>query len=253
MLRFASADAAEPVALVDGGAVSLGAQFADVLSLIDAGAPGLEVARAELARGEVKSTEGAAWFTPLQPRQLRDFLAFEEHLRNGMRQSMRRRFGRVGAVVLEKVGIARVPAVWYERPLYYKGNRFSVIGHEQDVAWPHYAELMDYELELGIVIGKKGRDIDAADALDHVFGYTVFNDVSARDVQGKEMGPGFHLGPSKSKDFDTGNVLGPCILTADEVPNPYAMTMTARGERRGVVARVHGVDALEDRAVDLLG
>lgn len=85
---------------------------------------------------------------------------------------------------------------------------------------------MDFELELAAIIGKRGRDIPADQAPAHIFGYTIFNDMSARDAQMKEM-PG-QLGPAKGKDFDTGNILGPWILTADEVPHPVALTMEAR-------------------------
>ena len=85
---------------------------------------------------------------------------------------------------------------------------------------------MDYELEFACVIGRVGTDISHEDALEHVFGYTVFNDASARDAQGKEMAG--MLGPAKGKDFDTGNVLGPWIVSADELGDPHSLTMTAR-------------------------
>lgn len=70
-------------------------------------------------------------------------------------------------------------------------------------------------------------------ARDYIVGYTIFNDMSARDAQALEM-PGM-LGPAKSKDFDTGNVMGPCLVTADEVPDPYDLQMIARvnGEEWG--------------------
>ena len=92
---------------------------------------------------------------------------------------------------------------------------------------------LDFELEFGCFIGKPGRDISKAHAREHIFGYTIFNDVSARDEQMKEM-PG-QLGPGKGKDFDTGNILGPCLVTADEIGNPYRLKMEVRvnGERWG--------------------
>ncbi|KAK3286613.1 hypothetical protein CYMTET_5839 [Cymbomonas tetramitiformis] len=85
--------------------------------------------------------------------------------------------------------------------------------------------MLDYELELGVVVGRQGKDISPSDARDHIFGYTIFNDVSARDLQADEMSAG--LGPAKGKDFDTGNVFGPCIVTADEVDIDN-LTMIAR-------------------------
>jgi 2-keto-4-pentenoate hydratase/2-oxohepta-3-ene-1,7-dioic acid hydratase in catechol pathway len=91
---------------------------------------------------------------------------------------------------------------------------------------------MDYELEWGIVVGKTGSNISEANARDHIFGYTVFNDFSARDQQGREM-PGW-LGPAKGKSFDGGNVLGPWIVTKDEIPDPYDLKAAVRvnGEMR---------------------
>jgi hypothetical protein len=119
-----------------------------------------------------------------------------------------------------------IPAVWYEQPIYYKANRVSVVGLDADVRWPAYAELLDYELELACVIGRGGVDIPAEQAAAHVFGFTIFNDISARDAQATEMEG--QLGPAKGKDFDTGNVLGPWLVTADEVGDPYDLTMVAR-------------------------
>jgi len=116
--------------------------------------------------------------------------------------------------------------VFYEQPIYYKANRFSVIGTDQDVIWPHYSRVLDFELEFGCYIRKPARDIKAADARDYIFGYTIFNDMWARDTQTREM-PG-QLGPAKSKDFDTGNPMGPCLVTYDELRDPYNLTMVAR-------------------------
>jgi 2-keto-4-pentenoate hydratase/2-oxohepta-3-ene-1,7-dioic acid hydratase in catechol pathway len=82
---------------------------------------------------------------------------------------------------------------------------------------------MDYELEFGLVIGKSGRNLRPQEALSHLFGITILNDFSARDVQGPEMSSGF--GPSKSKDFAT--ALGPWITTRDEVDLAH-LDMVAR-------------------------
>ena len=85
--------------------------------------------------------------------------------------------------------------------------------------------LRHVELELACIIGCAGRDIAPDRALEHVFGYTIFNDVSARDAQISEM-RGL-LGPSKGKDFDTGNVMGPWLVTKDEVPVEKGLRMRA--------------------------
>jgi 2-keto-4-pentenoate hydratase/2-oxohepta-3-ene-1,7-dioic acid hydratase in catechol pathway len=90
---------------------------------------------------------------------------------------------------------------------------------------------MDYELELAAVIGKTGKNISKENAPSHIFGYTIFNDLSARDVQPDEMQA---RGPSRSKDFDGANVIGPCIVTADAF-DPVNARMTSRinGETQG--------------------
>ena len=157
------------------------------------------------------------------PRQIRDCLVFEEHLANSLQRTSERT-GRPAEPI---------PEVWYRQPIYYKSNRFSVVGHEADVLWPSYSEWMDYECELACIIGRKVKDISSASALDHVFGYTIFNDFSARDAQYLEMQG--RLGPAKGKDFDTGNVFGPWIVTRDELPDPHDLKMEARvnGKRMG--------------------
>ncbi len=169
--------------------------------------------------------------TPIpEPPQIRDCLCFEEHLVQAY--EVLRKIKAAGEVdpeaallQYEKQGLFKIPEVWYQQPIYYKANRFSVIGTDQDVIWPYYAKTMDFELEFGFFISKKGRDISREKAMDHIFGYSIFNDMSARDIQATEMQGG--LGPAKGKDFDTGNIIGPCIVTADEI-DPYNLTMIAR-------------------------
>ncbi|MEX0339081.1 MAG: fumarylacetoacetate hydrolase family protein [Arenibacterium sp.] len=203
--------------------VDLSAHFSDIVTLIEAGIVGLDIARQIVAAAEVTLPLSAVELRcPLRPVQYRDCLVFEEHLVNAFKQA-EKMTGRP----------FDVPKVWYKQPIYYKGNRMSFIGHGQEVQWPGYAEFLDIELELAIVIGKKGRNISREDAPAHIWGYTILNDVSARDAQMVEM-PG-QLGPAKGKDFDTGNILGPWITTADEIPHPAALDMEARvnGERWG--------------------
>ncbi|MDN2581485.1 fumarylacetoacetate hydrolase family protein [Aquibium sp. ELW1220] len=203
-----------------------GSAFASMQAVIDAGPAGLDAARSLLAAppGEALMAEASVVFRAPLPRpvRMRDCLAFEAHLRNAYDQAEKRMGKRF-----------EIPAVWYEQPIYYKCNHMAVIGHGQDTLWPSYSSFMDYELELAVIIGKGGADIPAERAMEHVFGYTIFNDMSARDAQLKET-PG-QLGPTKGKDFDTGNILGPYILTADEVAHPAALDMEVRvnGERWG--------------------
>lgn len=137
-----------------------------------------------------------------RPNSLRDFMVFEEHVKNALGEEP--------------------PDVWYEMPVYYKGNPDSVIGPDTTVEWPAYSDLMDYELELAVVIGKRGTDIPAEEASAYIAGYTIFNDFSARDIQGQEMQA--RLGPAKGKDF--ANALGPYLVTADAF-DPETATMRA--------------------------
>ncbi|MFC6716398.1 fumarylacetoacetate hydrolase family protein [Natrialbaceae archaeon GCM10025810] len=138
-----------------------------------------------------------------RPNSLRDFMAIEEHVQNSMEGD--------------------VPDVWYDLPVYYKGNPDSVVHPGETVEWPAYSSIMDYELEIAAVIGKRGRDVPAEEAEKYVAGYTVFNDFSARDIQGKEMGG--RLGPAKGKDFANG--LGPYVVPRDDI-DVLEAPMTAR-------------------------
>ncbi|MEM9387637.1 MAG: fumarylacetoacetate hydrolase family protein [Pseudomonadota bacterium] len=163
-----------------------------------------------------------------RPLQMRDFIAFERHLTQCLRTAALMR-GESEQVA----DAARPPPAWYQQPLYYKCNRLAVCGTGTEVRWPAYSSVMDYELEFAAVIGRGGRDIPSAVAHQHIFGYMIFNDLSARDAQLAEM-PGM-LGPAKSKDFDNANVLGPWLVTADEVGDPYGLSMavSVNGQLRG--------------------
>jgi len=138
-----------------------------------------------------------------RPNSLRDYIGFEQH---------------AGAS-----GARQLPPAWYEIPVCYKGNPDSVIGPEDTILWPSFTDLLDYELEYGIYIGKEGRNISQDEAEKYIAGYTIFNDISARDIQMKEMSVG--LGPAKGKD--TCNVMGPCLVTPDEI-DCRNMKMVAR-------------------------
>ena len=88
---------------------------------------------------------------------------------------------------MERDGTLAVPKAWYEPPICYHPKRLNVAGRDHDVVWPACSARMDYELEFGAYVGRGGRDIGKADARDHNFGYTIFNDFSARDEQTKDM------------------------------------------------------------------
>lgn len=207
--------------------VDLSNHFSSMLDLIDGQEASLTIAgKAVAEKKKTISIDTVRLLAPIpRPRQMRDCMLFEKHLKQAGQQIARSRYGIIGKLLVS-LGLPKIPKVWYDQPIYYKANRFSVIGPEQDVIWPSYSNLMDFECEMGIVIGKEGRDIQKENAGDHIFGYLIFNDMSARDAQFKEMAG--RLGPAKGKDFDTGNILGPWLVTRDEIPDPYNLTMIAR-------------------------
>jgi 2-keto-4-pentenoate hydratase/2-oxohepta-3-ene-1,7-dioic acid hydratase in catechol pathway len=210
-------------AVADFTASDAAPHFRDMLALIDGGPGALDEARRLLQKpARTLPLADVRLLAPVpEPRQMRDFLVFEQHIRNARAMGPTFRGGaRLDPATVE------IPKVWYEQPIYYKCNRFSVIGTEQDIIRPRYCKLLDYELEFGIFIGRGGKNIAREAARGHIFGFSIFNDVSARDAQMREMAG--QLGPAKGKDFDTGNVMGPWLVTADEIADPYNLAMTAR-------------------------
>jgi len=150
---------------------------------------------------------------PIQPLLLRDFYAFEEHVKNAR--------ARRGLSMQEE---------WYEFPAFYYSNPSTIIGPDDEMRYPSYSKALDYELEIACILGTGGTNIRENRAQACIAGYTIMNDWSARDVQAKEMKIG--LGPAKAKDFATS--LGPWIVTPDELQDKsigsgrYDLKMTAR-------------------------
>ena len=117
-----------------------------------------------------------------------------------------------------------------EHPVYFTKPPTAVIGHEADIPlFPAVSEAIDYEVELTVVIGRSGRDIPKAEAYEHVFGYTILNDVTARDIQRRHGGQYF-----KGKGLDGSCPIGPWIVTADAIGDPHdlAIGLSVNGERR---------------------
>ena len=207
--------------------------FSSMQHFIEAGQAALDRAYALLESSSVSiPSDQVDWIAPLPvPAQIRDCLGFEEHLKNSFESAIK-----VSAMAADDPvkaeeefrasGRFAVPQVWYQQPLYYKANRFSVAQSGKDIVWPAYSQVMDFELEMACIIGTKGKDITRDNAEEHIFGYTIYNDFSARDTQMLEA-PGM-LGPAKSKDFDDSIILGPVIVTKDELDDPYNLRMQAR-------------------------
>ncbi len=195
----------------------------DMLAFLEGGKPAMELAQEALSvygalaaqeptgcNGErlIHKPSDVKLLAPLTRANLiRDFLAFEAHTRKGY----------------ERRG-QEFPKLWYEIPVYYKGNPRSIVGPDETVEWPAFTKKFDYELEIACVIGKEGRDIPVEKAHEYIAGYTIFNDFSARDVQMEEVQ--LRLGPAKGKDFATG--MGPYLVTPDEIGDPRDLRMTAR-------------------------
>ena len=141
---------------------------------------------------------------PIQPRLLRDFLAFRGHV----------------ARTRAAMG-SQLPREWDLLPAYYNGNHLSVVGPDDAVSIPTVptatgemapSAKFDYEAEIGFVLGRGGRSIPPSRAGRCLFGVTIFNDFSARDVQ--FLAGKIGMGPAPSKD--SANALGPCLVTRDE-------------------------------------
>jgi 2-keto-4-pentenoate hydratase/2-oxohepta-3-ene-1,7-dioic acid hydratase in catechol pathway len=111
-------------------------------------------------------------------------------------------------------------------------NTDAIIGPDAPVIYPeHLTEELDYELELAVVLKKSGKHFTAEEAPDYIGGYVIFNDITARDIQRREMKSGVF---SFCKGIDTFCPLGPWIVTADEIPDPHnlAMELRVNGESR---------------------
>jgi fumarylacetoacetate (FAA) hydrolase len=175
------------------------------------------LARAREAKGRAYPLSEVRLKTPIpEPPTLRDFYAFEQHVRAA-------RLKRSAEMIPE----------WYEIPTFYFSNTSELYGQNEDVPYPVGSNALDIELEIACVIGREGKDIPVEKAADYIAGYTIMNDWSARDFQAKDMK--LNLGPGKGKDFATS--LGPWLVTPDELEarksgsgasERYDMTMLAR-------------------------
>ncbi|WP_299538578.1 fumarylacetoacetate hydrolase family protein [uncultured Streptomyces sp.] len=227
--RYAHLDDPDRTAVVqDDGTLHPLPDGTPLLALIETGGlPGLLAAgTAALAAPPGPHVSEVRLLPPVQPPTVRDFVTFEEHM-SGMRRSME--------------GSTEIPAQWYAAPTFYFTNPYAVIGAHDDVPVPPGCHVLDFELEVAAVIGREGRDLTPEQARDHIVGYTVFNDWSARDLQGAEMQVG--LGPAKGKD--TATTLGPYLVTADELePHRDADGFLRLSMRAEINGEVVGEDLL---------
>ncbi|MEM9394379.1 MAG: fumarylacetoacetate hydrolase family protein [Pseudomonadota bacterium] len=222
------------VALLDNGsALNIGASARDVpgpvgaalrsgslQTLIDAGPEALAELKQILAASEgsataqTLATDDHPFLAPLHAPRKNIFCVgrnYAEHIAEGERAQK------------AKIGIT-------DHPVYFTKPSTAVVGHEGDVLiFPSVSEKIDYEVELAVVIGKAGRDISKERAFDHIFGYTILNDITARDVQRRHGGQYF-----KGKSLDGSCPIGPWIVTADEITDPQnlSISLSVNGELR---------------------
>jgi 2-keto-4-pentenoate hydratase/2-oxohepta-3-ene-1,7-dioic acid hydratase in catechol pathway len=185
-----------------------------LLELVRGGEPALDAVRTAVASGKLSAWDfdAVTLHAPI-PRPDKNVYCvgrnYREHVAEGDRAS----------------GVAEgAPPV----PIFFSKSAHTVIGHEQDVIHHRQTNCLDYEVELGIVIGRAGRDIAEADALSHIWGYTVINDVTARDLQDR------HKQWFKGKSMDTFCPIGPVLVHASEIADPHRLDIRLRvnGETR---------------------
>jgi 2-keto-4-pentenoate hydratase/2-oxohepta-3-ene-1,7-dioic acid hydratase in catechol pathway len=187
----------------------------DMLALIEAGPSALDAARALVERAGGTFPAGAAFplsevklLSPI-PRTRKNVIClglnYAEHVHEGSR-----------AMNLDR----DLP----KSPIYFSKPPTVLVGHEEPVVFDEAVSTrMDWEAELGVVMARGGRKIPKERALEYVFGYTCFNDVSARDLQ-RARGGQWHMG----KSLDTYGPMGPWIVTADEIPDPQVLDIACR-------------------------
>ena len=164
---------------------------------------------------------------PFRPLSFRDFYAFEEHVKNGRRSR--------GLEMIDD---------WYQFPVFYYSNHLNMKAPGDEIHFPKGAKALDFEMEIGCIVGKKSRNLSLEDASKAIFGFCLLNDFSARDVQKKEMA--LNMGPAKGKDFASS--FGPIIYTKDEFQScrkeklfDLDLTMKLNGEEvcRSNASKIH--------------
>jgi 2-keto-4-pentenoate hydratase/2-oxohepta-3-ene-1,7-dioic acid hydratase in catechol pathway len=171
-----------------------------VLQMVELGLERALEVGADAVRNEPVPFAESDLLLPYKPPSIRDFVTFESHV-EGVRRSVDNANG--------------VPEAWYDAPHFYFTNPHALYGPGEAIPRPVACRALDFEMEVGVVVGAECRSVTEEEAEAAIFGYTIVNDWSARDLQSREMQIG--LGPAKGKDFATS--IGPWIVTADELPS----------------------------------
>ncbi|MBC2592486.1 fumarylacetoacetate hydrolase family protein [Rhodococcus aetherivorans] len=185
-------DGVQRYGVVDNHRITLLPESADVFDVLAAGNP-----HPASTGHRVPWDPATELAVPVPVASIRDFITFEQHTLGSLR-----------AVT----GADEIPQHWYDAPAFYFTNPHAAIGSGTPVPMPPGCDMLDFELEVAVVIGKAGYNLSVDEAFDHVAGFTILNDWSARDLQGREMRVG--LGPAKGKD--TATTLGPVLVSVDE-------------------------------------
>jgi len=209
----------------------------DMLSLIDAGERGLEAARAAASRGRVHKLADLELLAPL-PNPRGNVIAMGRNYQKHAEET----------AVLE--GREPSPPTIFTKAITSLTEPFADIAID-----PAISDKIDWEVELALVIGKSGANIDRSRARAHVFGYTVLNDVTARDIQSGWGGQFF-----KGKSLDRSCPTGPWIVTADEIPDPQKLDLRLRvngttkqdGNTRDMIYSVDAVIEWASRGMTLM-
>jgi len=195
-------------ALVQDGVVDLGTVAPDMLSLIERGQAGLDEARAAIdAAQNIVPMDRVRLLAPI-PRPRKNIVCL------GMNYA---------AHAYESCRAKGLPEKLPEHPVFFTKSPTTVIGPDAEIPLdPAVTTQLDWEVELGFVLGRTGKNIAKEDALAHIFGYTVINDISARDLQSR------HQQFFKGKSLDGTCPMGPCIVTADELPDAGDVALSLR-------------------------
>ena len=196
------AGAGQRAGILDGETVRGLAAGTTLLDLLTRGELAEAGDGARRAPAEVVALHQVRLHAPLpRPPSVRDSLGFLDHLRGCYKA-----LGRP----------TDLHESWFQTPAFYFGSVTSIVGPHDDVPVAPGCAMFDFELEVGAVVGRGGRDLHPDDAESHIAGYTLFNDWSARDVQMRDMAQGIGMGKSK----DSASTLGPALVTVDEL-EPY--------------------------------
>ena len=211
--------------IIDLAEASQGTVPSDMIGFIEAGPSALDAARAAVERGASSGValSEATLLAPI-PRPRRNVICLGLNYRDH---------------AIEIARAAGQEPKMPEHPVFFTKPPTSVIGHEEAIEFdPAVSTQIDWEVEFTFVLGKGGRDIPAERAMEHVFGYTAANDVSARDLQMRHGGQFF-----KGKSLDTFCPIGPWIVTADEIADPHNLT---------VALRVNGIEKQRSNTRELI-